>query len=117
MILGQRALTRRRYNAQARSATTGRLNPRTYTDAAFTGSWQPAPADVIERLPDGERAQAVYEVITTTPLRTSDVGGQTPADVVVVDGDEWQVRHVEDWTAAPMLRHYMALVTRRAVTK
>lgn len=108
-------LTLRRYDAQTRNAA-GRTQAATSTTSTIRGTWQPANGEDVRRLFGGEYTGAVFEVITDTQLRATSVDGALPADVLERSGEAWQVRHVEDWTAAPMLGHWHAFVTRRAVS-
>lgn len=107
MILGQRALVRRRYAAGARGAD-GRFEPGASTDTPIYGSLQPADGDDLQTLAEGERARRARKLYTKTELRVLDVEGGLPADEVL-DGDTvWTVRLVGRETA--VLPHYKALL-------
>lgn len=107
MILGQRALVRRRRAASARG-TDGRFEPGAAADTPIHGSLQPADGDDLRTLAEGERASRARKLYTTTELRVVDVEGGLPADEVL-DGDVvWTVRLVARETA--VLPHYRALL-------
>lgn len=107
MILGQRALVRRRYAAGVRGAD-GRWEPGSSTDTPIYGSLQPADGDDLQVLAEGERASRARKLYTRTELRVADVDAGLQADDVL-DGDVvWRVRLVGRETA--VLPHYRALL-------
>lgn len=80
----------------------------TYVNGIATRGAEPAPVQVpacvvpitgkdLQRLPEGERTMERRAVFTGYPLRTSGPGRW--ADVVVIEGEDWQVENPEDWSA------------------
>lgn len=69
------------------------------TDATFnvTASIQPASGKDMLRLPEGRRANETRVLFTATQLYTGDEGLDYEADFVEVDGEVWEISHVEDW--------------------
>jgi hypothetical protein len=69
------------------------------TDATFTitASVQPASGKDMLRLPEGRRANETRVLFTTTQLYTGDQGSNYEADLVTIDGDDWEVQTVSDW--------------------
>jgi hypothetical protein len=84
-------------------------------DETFTidASVQQARADEIQARPDLklERTGEVKKLYTTTRLKTVDNSEQTPADVVVWNGDEWRVIGV-DFYGQGILDHYRVFIQR-----
>lgn len=107
MILGQSAITRRRFAAGTRGAD-GRFTAGASTDSTIYGTVQPPSGDVMATLPEGERSRRGRRVITTSELRAVDQDAGTPADQVLIDGLYWEVRTVSRWNA--ILPNYDATV-------
>lgn len=73
-------------------------------DVPFTASVQPATAEEVASLPEGERGGGrIVKLYTSTALRPDMSDGKTSiADVVVVpdpDGGEFRVVGIEPWSA------------------
>lgn len=58
---------------------------------------QPASGRDLQRLPEGRRSTATLVLYTVTPLLVGNAGAANEADVVTIDGEEWEVQHVEHW--------------------
>lgn len=70
-----------------------------YEDTSFVASVQPAKAEEIAALPEGERGSGqVYRIYTATELRMSD-GKTDVSDVLVYGGKELRVIGQEPWGA------------------
>ena len=69
------------------------------TDSVITiaASVQPASGQDLLRLPEGRRTNLTRVIFTTTELLTGDAGAANEADLVTIDGLEWEVQHVERW--------------------
>lgn len=81
-----------------------------YTEAAFEGTREPIPDDVIATLPEGERQSGQMVIITETELRTANdhTAPVTLADHVLVDDVWYEVRDVNHYPA--LIPHYEARV-------
>lgn len=55
----------------------------------------PASGEDLLRLPEGRRADRVVAAFTVEALRTAGAGAE--ADLIVVDGQDFEVQHVESW--------------------
>lgn len=101
--------------------TVTRYAAGTWTSGVFTkgsgstvsvaGAVQPVSGREFQALPEGRRANEVRVFFTATALLTE---GATPADVVSIGGESWEVFHVETWTGRGVT-HYRCLVSRLAV--
>jgi len=100
LALDTEPLTRRVLAAGSADATTGVYVPGSATDTAFVGHVDPAPADVLESLPEGDRNRDVIEVITETALA---VGQQVVRDAT---GVVYEVRRVG---LLGLINHYEAV--------
>jgi hypothetical protein len=69
------------------------------TDATFTitASIQPASGKDLLRLPEGRRADETRTLYTATQLYTGDQGLGYEADLISLNGELWEVQHIEDW--------------------
>lgn len=91
-------LTRRRYGASTTSTAVGSSGLRvraSYTDSAFRGLWEDAPAEQSKLDPTGQNAGRFGRVYTRTDLRVA--AGDDPADVVIWRGDLYEVTEVARW--------------------
>ena len=61
---------------------------------------QPASGRDLLRLPEGRRSTDTRVLFTVTPLLVGDAGATYEANLVTIDGAEWEVQHVEKWTQA-----------------
>lgn len=78
----------------------GVANPTTDETFAIRASVQPATGKDLLRLPEGRRADETRIIFTTTQLLIGDEGLTTEADTVSIDGQNWEVQHVESWLQA-----------------
>lgn len=62
---------------------------------------QPATGKDLLRLPELRRGLETRTVFTSTLLRVGDKNTATEADLIVIDGDTWEVQHVETWHPTP----------------
>lgn len=110
--IGARALIRRRFDPDAFDAR-GRLQPRTYTDAPFTGAIQPLAGDDREVLPEGVRSTSSHVVYTRIPhtLLTAEPQTQTAADRVVDGATVYVVTHVDTWDVSELIPHDRAYLS------
>lgn len=78
----------------------GLAQPTTDTALTITASVQPASGKDLLRLAEGRRADETRTLFTTTPLYTGDEGAAYESDWVTVDGQAWEIIHVESWAQA-----------------
>lgn len=75
----------------------GRLEePSTSSTFTVAGVLAPLSGRERERLPEGQRERATWQLFTPTQLRTAS-GTETLADLVTVDGDAYEVAQVDEW--------------------
>ncbi len=97
-----------------RGATVrGRIQTGAQTTISITASVSPASGKDIDRLPEGREGKESRVVFTTTVLYAGGQGDVYEADSVVIDGDDWEVSHVEKWVdSRSRAVAYRAIVTR-----
>lgn len=66
-------------------------------------------------LPEGKTADDAYMFYTKTQLQTASQFTDTTADTTTIDGQEYYVQAVEDWSKQGMLvaQHYKTLLIRK----
>ena len=79
----------------------GRATPGATTTISIEASVQPATGRDLLRLPEGRRTQETRLVYTTTRLTPGAQGAAYEADLVLIEGNTWEVQHVETWHQAP----------------
>ena len=57
----------------------------------------PADGDDLQKLPEGRRSHETRNVITATKLLIGDEDADNEADLLTVDGESWEVEHVDYW--------------------
>jgi hypothetical protein len=75
---------------------------------SISASVQPLSGRDLQRLPEGMRAAERLKLYTTTPLAA--IGAP---DVVTIDGDDYEVEHVERWTGFGAGADYYKIVARK----
>lgn len=70
----------------------------------IVASVQPATGRDLLRLPELRRSNETRVLFTATQLRTGDAGEDHEADLVEVEGEQWEVQHVETWVQAPSIQ-------------
>lgn len=84
---------------RARGATVrGRVQDPTEITVTITASVSPAKGADIEYLRQGRQVQAAVQIFTQTQLMIGGPGATYEADRITVNGDIWEVAHVEAWT-------------------
>lgn len=76
----------------------GRVQEPSSSTFTIVAAISPASGRDLERLPEGRMDSETRTLFTATELR---VGGQDQpyqADLVTVDGVQWEVQHAETWT-------------------
>jgi hypothetical protein len=95
------------------TSTDGRYTPAAPTTFDIRASIQPVTGREIAALPEPRRGAEVKVVYTTTVLRTESPAGA--ADVVAIDGENWEVWKVERWEAFGLGNgdtHYRVYISR-----
>jgi len=80
------------------------------SESTIFASLQPNDGKEMASLPEGRRFGEFYDVYTDSPLNTVSVGGPNP-DVILVEGIEFEVVKVEDWSNN-IINHFRALIAR-----
>lgn len=109
-LLGSQTITRKRRGTQTWGAD-GRPSS-AETSSTLTASVQPATGRDLEQLPEGERHKdGVKAYVAPGSLRTADQHGGTAADLITVDGVDYEVQQVKAYSLGP-IPHDRALATR-----
>lgn len=69
----------------------------TNTTLQVQASVQPATGRDLLRLPELRRTKETRVVFSTTQLLTGDQGQGFEADWITINGDPWEIEHVEQW--------------------
>lgn len=80
--------------------TRGLARDPVQTNITISASLQPATGRDLLRLPEGRRANETRVLFTTTEMFTGDLGETFDADLVTIEGDDWEIQHVEEWIDA-----------------
>lgn len=82
----------------ARGTTVrGRIGTGAQTTITIVGSVSPASGKDISRLPEGHTDAEARTIFTATEIYAGGQGAAYEADKVIIDGDDWEVSHVEKW--------------------
>ena len=111
ILVGAETITRRRFAAATRG-TDGRYVPGGPTDTPIRASVQPATAQDLETLEEGERKRNPKRVYTDADLRVANqhVTPATTSDHVVIDTIVYEVRKVATWRSTSPIPHVKAIV-------
>lgn len=99
-----------RYRRAPGSYVDQRFVPGVETQETFYASVQPASAKDLQMLPEGERFQDVYNLITYTDLQTASQYTGTNADQIGYRGARYKVIKAPQWDS--LTGHYQCLITR-----
>ena len=105
------SMTLRRYT-DAGTYVKGRFVAGSYTDSTITGTWQPASGADMKALPEGRRDMEAFTGFTASPVHTTDSVNQEQGDVIIMNGDEYEVIRVERWQNQ-VLPHYKFWAVRK----
>lgn len=91
------------YSVKRKAGSTYDTNGRAVAGAATTvpirAHVQPLTGRELAALPEGLRHKETRYVWTVTELRTAKEGTSEP-DVIVIDGEDFEIQKVENWQAA-----------------
>lgn len=107
-ILGAETITRKRYGPVTRGLDGLATFP-SPTSTSIRASVQPAGGKVLETLDEGERTRDPRVVFSSSDLRPVDEATSSPADRLVVDGSDYEVRDVKVYRRGRLV-HYRAVV-------
>lgn len=114
------AVTHRRYAASTVSATAGSRGRKVLgfsVDTPAQAAIWDAPGTTLDRLRQGGvTGRIIAGAIDVADLRTADAEGQTPADVIVWDGQAFEVQEITRYPAgvgAPTWTEFAASATER----
>jgi hypothetical protein len=110
MILGQEAVTLRRFDTSSGRDSEGYLVGPSYADSSILMSFQPLDGTDLQKLPQGERQRESRKGYTATEIFTASQHSSNIADRVVVDGIVYEVYHVEH--QRKIIPHYKVLMLR-----
>ena len=79
------------------------------TESTFTASVQPLTPREVEQLPEGRRDSDPFWLFTSTELKVVNVDGIKNPDIVVIDGEFYEVDKVGKWQNN-VINHYKCLV-------
>jgi len=66
-------------------------------------------------LPEGRRNRETYLIYTSTELMSVDVNGQLNPDIVVLNGNDFEIIQVEPWQNG-IYSHYKAVASKKQVS-
>jgi len=92
------------------TSVKGRTSPGTETPFQFTSSVQPASGKEKLTLPEGVREKNVLRLYTSTLLKSVSEKNNTRADIITIDGDEFEVIRVLPWQNN-VIPHYKVFVS------
>ena len=73
-------------------------------------SVQPATTEDLQSLPENRRTLGAYRLYSSTRFQSLVEGEQNP-DIIVIDGQDYEVTQVEPWLNG-IITHYKALAVR-----
>lgn len=91
------------------------VQPDAHTDIKIIASVQPIDGRTLERLPEAQRTREVRKIYASKVLfnRVEALGRK--ADIIVMDGECWEVSTVELW--GPMLDHSKCLIMKMSTNE
>jgi len=98
----------------ASSYVSGRWVAGSTSELTVRASIQPATADQLQRLPEALRTKEARAVFSTTKLLTANESTGGKADLVSIDGEDFEVQEVKDWGECygPELAHWECIAVR-----
>ena len=87
------------------------------SETAFTfyGSKQPLSGKDMLSLPEGRRDRETYLIYTSTELKSVDVNNQVNPDIIVLNGNDFEIIQVESWQNG-IYNHYKAVASKKQVS-
>lgn len=106
----RKTLTVKRYATGAYNASTGMWANGAESETEIKASVQPATADDMEVLPENRRRDSAYRLYTEEPFTVVSEGTQNP-DLVVIDGEDYEIARCEPWKNG-LITNYKSLAVR-----
>ncbi len=78
-------------------------------DLEIQGSWQPTKSSELENLPEGQRIGEFYTIFSGTELKPASQDGKTKGDIVVKNGERFEVIASDPWQNR-IIPHYQMIV-------
>jgi len=95
----------------AGSSIKGRYTPGSTSDTTgVVASVQPVTGNELERLPEGIRSRRPAKLYTETEIKQADSVAGTPPDLIIWDGETWEVLSVEKHAWGT---YYKAMIARQ----
>ena len=88
----------------------GDLVPGVSSTFVIVAAVQPLTGNDLQPLPEGQHAENMRKLYTTTLLRTRGAG---PPDAVAIDGETWEVKIVERWKHRTGDIYYKVMIARQ----
>lgn len=111
-VLGTGTYTVTRQAAGSYGAADGEWDAGASSTLSLVGSLQPANGRDRDNLPEGISLSDTRVLYVAEEVRTANDRTKIPADTVVVDGEVFEVVHVEPWGGS-LIPHWRALLVRR----
>lgn len=102
MILGAEPILRRRRKAVR--GNDGRTTFSVDSERTIYASVQPLSDEERQALPEGVRSRVEKRIYTKSEVKTADQNTGQPADIIVIDGEEFVAVQVKHWRR--LLAHY-----------
>ena len=108
--MGMRTLTVRRTTLKRDENCIMKVDTTEYIE--IRAIVETADAAILLTLPEGYRTNETYVLFTDTLIRASLINASI-ADVVLLDGDEYQVIKIQNWIDSPCSNnHYEVVITK-----
>lgn len=96
-MIPRKSLTATRFTAAGTYDSEGKYIEGADGTINFTASVQPATTREMELLPEGRRTKSMFKLYSDTKLLTATEDGGTNADIVDIEGEEYEVLSVASW--------------------
>ena len=86
-------------------STTNGIDTESLSASTFVGSVQPTTGKDLESLPVGREDRGIVKIYSDTELNVSVEGSNTPGDIVIWQGQRWQVMFEQKFQNG-LINHY-----------